>query len=948
MTRRTRYRSFAAILAVGLMVAVLAPFAAASQPGLVRSPLLGPRGTHVTISGTGFRPNEAVDVYFDRADMALGVADADGSFGGVKIAVPEKARVGSHWVSAVGRASHETVQRSFDVTPTRWGSWPQAGRDAGRTGYVADETSLNPGSVGGLRRSWTAGERYQNSVLIVGRTLVVEGYGPEGVASIISAFDAWTGASLWSVDVTYPTAIAAWGDLVLAASNGRLTAYDVGTGAVRWSARVGPYRSALWSGFAVDGDVAYMAQDSDAGHRPPVLTAFDLAAVRTRWSTPLGDGSAWVGASVVSDGVAVVSVGQGLVGVGTESGAVRWSKPWILGWSGSLAADAGTVYASASSREELLAISAVSGRVVWRAPLAPGEWISGAATDGVRLYAPYGPWEDAGPTGLRAYDVATGHMLWSRASSSRPGVPTVANGLVYSATSHSVTVLAAASGRVVHGVSLAADLWQQPIVANATVYLPAEAGVIALRPPGAVQPAVASLSPDGTLVPGAGHEVRARTTGWTSSPGLDRSLGTSVVSTAELDGVLYLGTKAAPDGSAAVLRTSDGSTFEAAVRFPDVASVRLTTYRGRLYAATKGSRGASLYVSSDARTFTLVPGIDTGSIHGITPLVWRDGLLLLADTTTGPQVWASEDGVTFARATRTATAAGDATFAVDPTGRGAVLYRGALYLGTRSPSGGELWRTIDGSTLQRVATDGLGRAANTALVPQLVHRGRLYVLAEGEGGLEIFWTSNGTAFERTVAEGFHAGLDRNLTGELASISGRLVLATGNRKPVGGSPPIEIVRSFGLRVYVSEDGARWRRVAASAFADPHDWTGSVLVVDGSLYLAGTNQREGDGVWRSADGITWTLSFREPTGAATGLGSVLVLYDGHLLVLHGDSAAGIGIWRSEDAVVAAPPASTPLWEWAMLTVMLVSLVAMAALAAQAYRENRTGPPRHAHAA
>jgi hypothetical protein len=381
------------------------------------------------------------------------------------------------------------------------------------------------------------------------------------------------------------------------------------------------------------------------------------------------------------------------------------------------------------------------------------------------------------------------------------------------------------------------------------------------------------------------------------------------------------------------------------VRFPNVSSVRLGVFRGRLYAATRGSRGASLYVSSDGRTFALLPGIDTGSIDRITPIVWRDSLLLLVDTASGPLAYASADGVTFAPVRApSGEATKRAAFAIDPTGRGAIPYGGALYLGVRAPGGGEIWRTSDGATLERVATGGLGRLANRALVPQLVFGGHLFVMAEGPLGIEIFRTSDGVAYERTAAAGFHAGLDRNLTGELATIARRLVLVTGSRNPVGGTPPMEIIRTFGLRIYTSVDGLVWRRVATASFADPYDWTGSVLAADGSLYLAASNYRQGDGVWRSADAITWTTQLRLPASGVNTQGPVLVLYDRHLLVLHGDSASGITVWRSAAAV---QPAASRTWQdWELVVTVLAVLLALGWLSAQAWVATRNRLPPHAH--
>src|SRR4051812_31093660 len=56
----------------------------------VGSPSLGSPTTPFRLVASGFPPGDAVEVYFDRADLATGVADGDGSFA-VGMQVPGRA-----------------------------------------------------------------------------------------------------------------------------------------------------------------------------------------------------------------------------------------------------------------------------------------------------------------------------------------------------------------------------------------------------------------------------------------------------------------------------------------------------------------------------------------------------------------------------------------------------------------------------------------------------------------------------------------------------------------------------------------------------------------------------------------------------------------------------------------------------------------------------------------
>lgn len=943
--------------AAALVVAFLAPAVSAAEPTIVRSPAEGVPGSVVRVSGDGFLPDEAVDVYLDASDLALGVAGPRGAFPPVSLTVPAGARVGTHWITAEGRLSHRAVHVPFDVVPGSWVSWSQAGADAGHTGLQPSERTLDRAAVAELGRVWATGQPAGESAVVLGRVLVTSAWTSESTAGI-RASDAWTGAELWSASGFEGVQLAGWNGLLIAQTGRQLRAYDPSTGTLRWTRLVGPYRTGSWEGLTIAGDVAYVIGNDLRWNAPAVVSAFDLRRQRALWTSEplLGPKASYAQRLVVTGGTVVVAIDQGLVGVAASDGAVRWEKPWILGWSEGLVARDGTVFTSSMTRESVLAVAATTGAVRWRAPFATGLFGGPPAVDGSRVYLTMGPFEDPiGARGVRAYDASTGALVWERRTTSRMGPPAVANGLVYALGGHELIVLDDATGDVVARSEVPAEVWVQPLVANATLYLPTyDRGVIAMRAPGAPRPTAASLTPDPALVPGPTQPVTPMTQGWSEGPAVAASLGGSVASAAELDGTLYLGTTAGATGTASVVYSTDGAVFSPAARFPGATTVRLAAFGGRLYAAATGPEGASLYVSSDGIGYELVRSFAATSVLRMTPIAWGDRLVVAADTAQGPALWTSTDGETFARAARS-TAAARTRFAIDPMGGGTVIFDGALYLGAGAPGGGELWRTVDGTTLDRVASAGLGRRANEVLAPQLVFGARMYVVASGSEGLEIFRSADGSRFTRTAAAGFGSGPGRNVTGRLAAGDGRLVLVSSNRdpRPPVGDVPIEVARSHGLQVRTSADGAAWTRVGTRTFTDPHDWAGSLAAESGVLYLASTNHRDGDAVWRSDDGISWTQLFREPGATAANAGPRLVVFDRHLLLLHGDAAQGLSLWRLDAPVAPAPVATgTPWWEWALLAALLV---AVAVLAVVSYRSSgrRAGlrggghVPRHAHA-
>ena len=89
------------------------------------TPTVGPPTTNVLVSGTGFDPYAAVDIYFDLTDLALAVTNGAGAFGGncatcgIAIQVPAYAVPGTHWITAVERYGQKAAQKSFLVR-TDW------------------------------------------------------------------------------------------------------------------------------------------------------------------------------------------------------------------------------------------------------------------------------------------------------------------------------------------------------------------------------------------------------------------------------------------------------------------------------------------------------------------------------------------------------------------------------------------------------------------------------------------------------------------------------------------------------------------------------------------------------------------------------------------------------------------------------------------------------------
>ncbi|MEU8423209.1 GH92 family glycosyl hydrolase [Micromonospora sp. NPDC048835] len=93
------------------------PQARAYQPRVALLTTSGPRGTSITVDGSGFAPNEAVTIAFGTGFAASTVrANGDGVISGASVSVPGAAKPGATSVTLKGATSATTVSRPFTVT----------------------------------------------------------------------------------------------------------------------------------------------------------------------------------------------------------------------------------------------------------------------------------------------------------------------------------------------------------------------------------------------------------------------------------------------------------------------------------------------------------------------------------------------------------------------------------------------------------------------------------------------------------------------------------------------------------------------------------------------------------------------------------------------------------------------------------------------------------------
>lgn len=347
-------------------------------------------------------------------------------------------------------------------------------------------------------------------------------------------------------------------------------------------------------------------------------------------------------------------------------------------------------------------------------------------------------------------------------------------------------------------------------------------------------------------------------------------------------------------------------------------------FKDTLYAVSDNlnDHGIEVWASSDGLGFTQIdtPGFRDRDSSSAETFVFGDRLIVgVANTKTGAQIWVSDDGQSFRQVVAGGMSDVENTgisLANGPQDVGPVL-QGRLYVGVSNrSSGGEIWRTPDGLRWERVADAGLGRRTNNIITPSIVFGDRLYVVSITGGsldtltGLELFRTSDGSTWEKVASDGFGVGPERNVAGQLMEFKGRLFLVSNTMDPRVLIPtqPSERLAPRGFQLRVTSDGKQWTQVGKDGFGADSSLYGSLAQFGGMAYLGAYDYHQGDQLWRSTDGDNWELIFREPVSSWFSMGGGPQDFGGHLYWVDNDLKRGVEVWRTDDAVVAEVTTTT----------------------------------------
>jgi hypothetical protein len=322
----------------------------------------------------------------------------------------------------------------------------------------------------------------------------------------------------------------------------------------------------------------------------------------------------------------------------------------------------------------------------------------------------------------------------------------------------------------------------------------------------------------------------------------------------------------------------------------------LAGYSGNLYAGTYNPiKGGQLWRTSPSLGWTAVMtgGFGSSSNIGVESLGVFNGAFFAGTTNTdhGAQVWRSSDG------THWNQIAIPAMSSVNGEIFQFAVFSSTLYFGTwvyTSTQGAEIWRSSTGNSNSwtRVVPSGFGSVDNQAIVSFGLHNGYLYAgTFNPTSGGEIWRSANGSAWVQVSTDGFGTFNNWGI-GALDEYNGYLYAAT---RTADGS-------GFGTQVWrcqTCDQPSDWVRVVDNAFGNSSATGRSGLeVYDGFLYLVVPNPVSGMQVWRTLNGTAWeqvaTNGFGDSANVSSYWDNSVIVFSGGLYIGTETSANGGQVW------------------------------------------------------
>lgn len=220
-------------------------------------------------------------------------------------------------------------------------------------------------------------------------------------------------------------------------------------------------------------------------------------------------------------------------------------------------------------------------------------------------------------------------------------------------------------------------------------------------------------------------------------------------------------------------------------------------------------------------------------------------------------------------------------------------FAGQLYAGTGWNSGGaQLWHLDTSGAWTAATMNGFGDTTNQAIYDLVQFDGRLYAgtynwdgATQKTLGAQVWRSVDGTGWEQVASGGF-GDATNGAAFRMAAFGNRIYTVTDSFTNTHSS---EIWRS------ASGDTGSWGRVVENAFGDADNWISAFEASATHLYAGTWNDADGAQVWRSSDGGSWAqVNANGFDGTNTGVIS-FAEFHGQLYAGTRNWTTGAQIWR-----------------------------------------------------
>jgi len=332
----------------------------------------------------------------------------------------------------------------------------------------------------------------------------------------------------------------------------------------------------------------------------------------------------------------------------------------------------------------------------------------------------------------------------------------------------------------------------------------------------------------------------------------------------------------------------------------------LGVFGAQLYAGTynwSGS-GAQLWRTGSAWTSVVTDGFGDTNNAGIDHLIEFNGNLyastwnqnMTTGVTNGGQIWRSSNGTNWSQ-----TVSGGFGDATNSEVYRFAIFNNQIYASTWSNTnthGGEIWRSSTGNTgdWTRVASNGFGDSKNVAAMSFETFSGYSYAgtynwnsATQTSTGGEVWRSNDGTTWNQVNADGFGDANNHGVPA-LAAFNGYLYASTIHLSGAGSQI---------WRCQVC-DGSDWVKVVDNGFGNTRTTGMNALeVFNNQLYFVVGNSTTGMEVWRSTNGTNWEqvgfAGFGNSNNYAPYWDNAVTVFNNTVYIGTDNSANGGQVWQ-----------------------------------------------------